>query len=301
MIPPGGALVEVTSRTVQARFLLTPSPELNEIILGVLGRAQRLYKVGICGFVFLSDHYHLLLKVQDAKQLSDFMGYFNSNLAREVARLADWHDKIWARRYQAIVISNEEGAQIERLNYLLSHGCKEGLVEHLRDWPGVHCVRALLDGEPLVGAWFDRTQEYWARQRREPIAPRQFATEETVTLEPLPCWSHLSKDAVRQRVADLVEGIEAKAAAKREETCRPALGAAAVCAQLRHHRPARPKKSPAPRFHAFTRRVRRELYQLYRSFVQAFREASEKLRGGDRNARFPLGSFPPGLPFVTAL
>ena len=66
---------------------------------------------------------------------------------------------IWVA-YQAIVISNEEGAQIERLNYLLSNGCKEGLVDHLRDWPGVHCVRHLLDGEPLVGAWFDRTQEY---------------------------------------------------------------------------------------------------------------------------------------------
>jgi hypothetical protein len=178
---------------------------------------------------------------------------------------------------------------------------KKALVEHLRDWPGVHCVRGLLDGEPVAGVWFDRTQEYWARQRREPIAARQFATEETVKLEPLPCWRHLSEEAVRQRVAELVAGIEAKAAAKREETRRPALGAAAVCAQLRHRRAAHPKKSPAPRFHAFTRRVRRELYQLYRSFVQVFREAAEKLRSGDRNAGFPIGSFPPGLPFVTAL
>jgi hypothetical protein len=42
-VPPEGALVEVTCRTIQSRFLLTPSAELNEIILGVLGRAQRLY------------------------------------------------------------------------------------------------------------------------------------------------------------------------------------------------------------------------------------------------------------------
>ncbi len=47
-IPPEGALVEVTCRTVQGRFLLTPSADLNEIILGVLGRAQRLYPVGCC-------------------------------------------------------------------------------------------------------------------------------------------------------------------------------------------------------------------------------------------------------------
>jgi hypothetical protein len=32
-IPEGGALVEVTSRTIQGRLLLCPSPKLNDIIL----------------------------------------------------------------------------------------------------------------------------------------------------------------------------------------------------------------------------------------------------------------------------
>jgi len=34
--------------------------------------------------------------------LHTFMGYFASNLAREIARLTGWTDKIWARRYQAM-------------------------------------------------------------------------------------------------------------------------------------------------------------------------------------------------------
>src|SRR5437868_9439865 len=87
------------------------------------------------------------------------MGYVGSNLAREIARRTGWKDKVWARRYQAIVISQEEEAQIARFEYLLGHGVKENLVEHLRDWPGVHCVRAFLDEEPLEGLWFDRTKE----------------------------------------------------------------------------------------------------------------------------------------------
>jgi REP element-mobilizing transposase RayT len=85
-IPEGGAVVETTSRTIQGRLLLRPSPELNDLILGVLGRAQRLYPLEILGYVFASNHYHLLLRVEDARQLSRFMGYFNGNLAREVAR-----------------------------------------------------------------------------------------------------------------------------------------------------------------------------------------------------------------------
>jgi hypothetical protein len=48
------------------------------------------------------------------------MCYVNSNIAREISRLHGWTDKIWSRRYQAIVVSDEEGAQIARLRYLLA-------------------------------------------------------------------------------------------------------------------------------------------------------------------------------------
>ena len=70
-------------------------------------------------------------------------------------------------RYQAIPVSQEEGAQLERFRYILSHGVKEGLVASPKDWPGVHCAKALVEGEPLRGTWFDRTQEYAARRRGE--------------------------------------------------------------------------------------------------------------------------------------
>ena len=239
-------------------ILLVPSPELNDIILGVLGRAQRLHGVELIGFVFLSTHFHLIIRVTDARQLADFMGYLASNLAREIARHTGWTDKIWARRYQAIIISDEEAAQTARLSYLLSHGCKEGLVEQVRDWPGVHCVHALLDGTPVQGSWFDRTKEYGARQRGEEISPRRFATTETVTLSPLPCWQHLAPEVVQEKIRAMVEDIEATAARLRSETQTTVLGPDAVQAQKHESRPAHPKKSYAPLFDALSCRLRRE-------------------------------------------
>ena len=56
-----GHLVEVTSRVVQGRFLLRPSPEVNPAIKGTLGRAQRYYGLRVVACVFLSNHFHLLL------------------------------------------------------------------------------------------------------------------------------------------------------------------------------------------------------------------------------------------------
>lgn len=146
---------------------------------------------------------------------------------------------------------------------------------------------------------FDRTQEYAARRRGEDFDRMKYATAETLTLDPLPCWSGLSADAYRERVASLLAGIEANARAERQRKGTAPLGRAAVLAQEPHGKPLRSKKSPAPRFHAFRKSVRRELYDAYAWFVAVFREASEKLRAGDLKAKFPSGSFPPALPFVS--
>jgi hypothetical protein len=226
------------------------------------------------------------------------MCFVNSNLARKAGRLNGWRERFWARRYQAIVVSQEESAQIGRLKYLLAHGRKEGLVARSQDWPGVHEVDALLRGEPLVGYWFDRTRECAARARRERFDRLQFATE-TLSIEPLPCWRHLSPAEVRQRVRGLL--IEIEAATVLVRPGKTPLGVDAILKQNPHEAPERPKRSPAPDFHAVTRRVRSELCEAYRQFVAAFRAAAVKLRSGDRSARFPPGSFPPAMSFIEVL
>jgi hypothetical protein len=226
------------------------------------------------------------------------MNHLNSNLAREAGRLADWREKFWGRRYEAIVISEEEAAQVERLKYVLSHGCKEGLVERPADWPGVHAARALAEGLPVEGYWFDRTREYAARLRGEDFDRLRYASRETIFLDPLPCWKHLSPERLHKRISDLLAQIETEARAVRERTGRTTPGRRAILSQHPHVRPNRPKESPAPLFHAATKRARRALYEAYRLFVRAFREASERLRAGDRDVIFPSGSFPPALPFV---
>jgi len=297
-IPEGGALVEVTCRTLQGRFLLRPTKPLRSLGLGVLGRAQRLYPVDLHAFVFLSNHYHLLLSVVDSCQLSQFMNYLNSNLAREAGRLNGWREKFWGRRYQAIVVSEEEAAQIDRLRYLLSHGCKENLVARPRDWPGAHCVKALVEGQSLRGLWWDRTRESAARARGERFDRLEYAATETIGLEPLPCWRHLPRKTYTKRVAELVTQIETETASRHaREGTRP-LGVKALRAQDPHERPEKLKKAWAPAFHAATKAVRQELVEAYRGFVGAYREAAQRLRQGHGAPGFPGGSFPPRLAFV---
>ena len=171
-------------------------------------------------------------------------------------------------------------------------------MERVEQWPGVHCAKSLLSGEPAEGYWFDQTQEYAARRRGEKFDRMKYATREILVLSPLPCWKHLNDEVRRQLVVEMIADIEAEAALRRQRSGRQVLGASAVRGQHPFDRPARPKKSPAPLFHAVSKLARQELWAAYAWFVSQFREASAKLRSGDRLARFPAGSFPPALPFV---
>lgn len=277
-------------------MLLRPDPRTTELILGVVGRAQSRTGMRIVCFCFLSNHCHFALRPTSARQLAQFMGYVLSNVAREVGRLHGWRDKFWARRYSAIVVSDEEAAQVGRLRYLLGQGVKEGLVASPQDWPGPHCVDAMLKGTTLQGTWYDRTAEYRARQMGLDVCERDFASQETLVLTALPCWEDAPETIRRDRVQDLID--EVVKANREERGGRAPLGRAAILRQHPHELPAHRERRYAPAFHAATRAARLFLVAAYRRFVTAFRRAADRLRAGQLDARFPADSFPPALPYV---
>ncbi len=284
-----------TSRTLHGRFLLRPGPELNELLLGVLGRAQRLYQMEIYACAFLSNHFHLLIRTKAPEQLAGFMRYFKGKLGKEIGRLYGWREKVWGRRYRPIQVSDEIEAQVARLRYILSQACKEGLVASPLDWPGVNSAQALIQGTDLTGLWFDRTKEFYARRRGENFAPAEFATQERVTFSPLPCWVDLTAGQIRAAVSEIVGEIE-REAKKRISGGRPA-GKERILRQHPHERPARTTRSPAPRFHAATQRARRSMRTTYSLFLAAYRRATDSLAIGRGPVSFPEGCFPPRLPF----
>jgi REP element-mobilizing transposase RayT len=295
-IPPGGCVVEVTNRTLQGRYLLRPSEQLNELLVGILGRAQRLYRVKLHACVVLSNHYHLLLTVDSALQMAQFMAYFQGNLAKEAGRLYRWRGPFWHRRYQHILVSDEDAAQIGRLHYILVNGCKENLVSSPLDWPGVSSTRALLAGDQPQGIWVDRTQARLASPKTKKNSSL-FREPEQVIFSPLPCWAHLDPGIQRQRVREMVAQIEAETANRHLAEGSQPLGARRVLRLNPHDKPLRSEWSPAPLFHCASAQVRDTLYEAYSCFYRAYRQAADRLRAGEFLTVFPEGAFPPPRPF----
>jgi len=295
---PENSPVEITTRTLQGRLLLRPSPELTDLILGIIGKAQALYGMTIHAFVFLSTHAHFLLSPSSAGQLAKFMQFVNANVAKEAGRLHVWHERLWSRRYRSIVVADERATHA-RLRYILAHGAKEGLVGASGSWPGPNCIAALTTGELLRGTWFDRSAEYPARQRGENVFASQFATTFDVKLTPLPYLQHLTADQRQAECRRIVGEIQAKAEAENKEKGRVPLGVAAILAQDPHSKPASTDRSPAPFVHASDDSTEMEFRVSYRAFVDAFRAGALRLRDRARELAqmFPLWAFPPPLPF----
>jgi len=291
--PDESTIFEITSRTIQARFLIKPSKEVNEIVLGIIGRAQTLYpEISMYCFVFLSNHFEILGSAPEFDVISAFVGYVKSNIARELGAIYDWKEKFWGRRFRAISVLDEP-ALLGRVRYVLEHGCKENLVDRPGDWPGVQCVAALTDGTPLVGYWYDRTAAYQAGRKGQEVDPRDFVVEYEVQLTPLPVWDERCDETQRERVRELLRDIEQETRNRhKREGTRP-LGLARIRAQDPHGHPDSPRRSPAPACHASSRRVRLWYQGAYRRFAAEYKRASALFRTGAQNVEFPVRCFRP--------
>ncbi len=290
--------------------MLPVTSQFRRIFVGILGRAQEKHPVKIHAVVATSSHYHMILTPEDAEQLAKFMSFVNSNLAREAGRIIGWRGSFWRERYHLIPISPENEALIGRLRYVLSNTVKEFLVASVRDWEGLHCAEALMDGKPMQGVWYARSKAYEAQRQAQRRAARRGTTVEAidrgafmqhyaVQLAPLPCWKDLPLARRRKLVTEMVVEIETEAAAQRAELGIEALGMDAIRNQDPFARSVHNKRSPKPLCHAASREMRDRMKGAYRAFVGMFREASLKVKlGRVTEAIFPKYSFPPCLPFV---
>jgi REP element-mobilizing transposase RayT len=298
-------LFEITTRVTDGTHLMRPDDAVTDIVLGCIGRAQSLYKLKIHAFVFMSNHYHMLVSPADAKHLTCFTRHLNSNTAREINRLRDRSGAFWGRRFKGIPVSMQADDQIERLDYVLKHGVKEGLVPRVRDWPGASSVPWLVGSGQLQGTWRDRTAAHNANRRVNfKELPGQFDIVYDIEMSPLPCWVQKAAKSWRAEVRGMVADIDQEAARTRETEAAMSgkspevVGVEAVLQGDPWNRTAKPTSKRAPCLLTRSAALRRRYRSRLRSIEIAYREASVAYRNGNAKAVFPQGVFRPMGSFV---
>ena len=283
----------VTTRCHQARFFLRPDPELNDVVLEWLARAQRAFpNLRLHGVCAMSNHLHLVVHDQGG-ELAAWASFFLGNLARAVNRLRKRSGTFFERRYSAEPILDDE-ALIDRIVYVVTNPVKAALCKRASQWPGVVLwARAGAPTEHDV-SWIDRE----ARRRAIATAPKVDRAEAEriqgqLRIDPLPQQGAGSSGDLEEAIRSREQELESQRRIER----RALLPFAKILTQSWHAAPRSPKRAPRPLCHASDPALRRAFIESFRDFTALFREAAERLKRGAR-AAFPDWSYPPGRPLV---
>lgn len=287
----------VTSRTMQSRLLLRPSPLVNELIGSVLARAVRKFRIELFDFVFTSNHFHLIARSKTPEEFAGFMQFLQSNIAVKVGRLVNWRGRFWGRRYSAEPILDDP-AFLARVRYIKAHGVKERLIGRVQNWPGLTSFPELCGGKVRTFPWRSWTK-LWREQRKGGQLIQQgqrFSREcetesETLVLTPFPCWSHMDERGRRSAMNEVVRETNRQHAwvSSKSETQR----LREIARQDPHSMPRTTSFLKRPLCHASSQERWLEFVNSLRLLRIAYRSAAQRWLGGLFFAEFPSGCFRP--------
>jgi REP element-mobilizing transposase RayT len=263
------------------------------IIGSWLARGVRRYQIKLYGFVWMSNHAHLLVQAP-LGNLADFMAYLNGQIAREINRFLGRRHQLWARRY-ALGQVLDEPAEIERLVYILTNPQKARIADTIEQWLGLSSAPFLLEGKHQQFLCFDRTRWYWDG-RPDDIAPYLSTVElEHDVLPQLETRDIKERQAlIRQLIREQETALHrADDHVDRDGRREQARRRTDVEMTVPTDRPAHPKRSPQPLCHTTKPALYKVFRRWFRLFVSLCRERSREYMRGNIAAVFAPGAFAP--------
>ena len=126
----------ITTSTEQGLPFI-PTIIINAILKGIIARAQMLYGQQICHFVFMANHFHLVLLITNPETVSNFIGYIKSKSANAINRLLGIEKQtVWCEGFDSPIILDADAA-IDKIIYTYLNPSKARLVDSIDQFPGI--------------------------------------------------------------------------------------------------------------------------------------------------------------------
>ena len=270
----------VTRRTTQRQFLLRPSKVINQCIKYCVAIAAEKSEVELHALVFMSNHYHIILTDIEGK-LPVFTETLNRLIAKALNVYHDRGENFWAGHVQpSHVILPERMDVLNKLVYLLCNPVEAGLVKEGKDWPG---VRLFVAGSYVC----KRPSFYFRDEDKGGSMPKKMKLKLG-----LPESLGDSKAAFKE-LKELIKDQELLLQEAHKKAGKSYLGKEAVKRQSIESIPSTAGKEStlSPRLACRDKWRRMEILQLMKSFLESYKEAWGRFKGGDIHVEFPLGSY----------
>jgi REP element-mobilizing transposase RayT len=287
MLLPGTTYL-VTQTVHDRRFLLMPSPVVNEVVLYCAFRAAAVTGVEIHWLFVHTNHIHL--GVTDfGTELSAFMQAMNRMIAKcLIEHYAQTYphehlDAIWARRSFSDVKLLTPEAVLQEMVYSLTNPVKDGIVRDYCSWPGL----------------FSRPSD-WASETRYAPRPRLFFNQDDEAWASVPVRFTVPPMLRDRPLEQLISDVNAQLRDEQRALCATHAAEGRGFRRLSAVLASNPFDSPSSRrtkgktnpavAAGGDRDVLRAGIRLLRSFRERYRDAWQAYRAGERAVLFPAGT-----------
>jgi putative transposase len=130
---PGAAVF--ISQVVQDRRPMFQAPRMVHLLRSTLEAVREYHPFDLLAYVFLPDHFHLLLQPTGESNFSQIMHSVKTNFTKTYKRLVHQNEplRFWQKRFWDHVIRDERDLQ-RHLHYIHYNPIKHGLVADPCDW-----------------------------------------------------------------------------------------------------------------------------------------------------------------------
>lgn len=131
-----GSAVFITQVVQNREPAFQDSRNLN-LVREIMHNVKELHPFVLLGYVFLLDHFHMIIQPTGKSNFSDIMHSLKSNFTREYKKRIGLESsqsmKFWQKRFWDHIIRDDKDLE-NHLHYLHFNPVKHGYVKDSRDW-----------------------------------------------------------------------------------------------------------------------------------------------------------------------
>ena len=272
----------ITKRVHGRSFRLRPSKQINDIVRYVVAVVAGRTGVQLHCVVAMSNHWHVCLTDPDGR-VCEFTRDCHAFMARAINAKHGDFESMWSSEQTSHVTCVEPNDLVLKMAYAMANPVEANLVVHGKNWPGVRIC--------------------WPAKPQMVKRPKGFFRDEHDGGRwPAVARLEMSRPSGYDELSDEeLEAVVKRASDEREEQLRRqarregkgVLGRRGVLAQSRYARPGmrEPRFEMSPRVACRNKWRRIERLQRDRDWRDAYAQALQRWRDGDREVRFPYGTY----------
>jgi hypothetical protein len=302
-------VVHATNRLIKG-LPFVPNEFMKPLMCGIMARAQELYPVCISHFLWMGNHYHIILTGRGA-QISPFLGYMQAEIAKALKQLHPryYETKVWRTRFKEQHLCIPE-AVFKAIAYLYNNPTRANLVENIDEYPGLSSWKMMMSGGYAIEAgWVPSRLLSGFHKKIRTRTPVQLArhlkqlatSTHSLRIHPFAwkrCFEETRSHTDEELLCEIVRRVRCREQSSAELRTGPVIGARRLKRRsiFRDYRPKKKKFDRTPYLICPDKELRKVFIQGYRNFCDMCRSAWNALMRGVKGVEFPRGAYLPGAP-----